>query len=1103
MPIFKPTDKNMDFPATEKKWLEYWKAEKIFEAQLARSRERAAALGKPTFVFYEGPPTANGMPHPGHVLTRVVKDLFPRFRAMQGYDVPRKAGWDTHGLPVEIEVEKDLGLEGKQDIEEYGVEAFTRKCKDSVFRYSDAWSHLTERIGFWIDLGDPYVTYHQDYIQSVWWSLKRIWDAGLIYHGAKIVPWCPRCGTALSSHEVGQGYREVADPSLFVCFKSTDEPGLMFLAWTTTPWTLLSNAALAVGTDFDYDFVKVGDETLVMASVLREKVMGKVEHEVMRTAKGSELVGREYEQLLPYMPADKPAFRIVAGDFVGLDTGTGIVHMAPAFGEDDYRVGMENNLPLINAVKPDGTFRDEVEPWKGMFVKDADPRIIKSLQERKLVLKSETYKHDYPFCWRCESPLLYYGRPAWYIRTTAIKDKMLANNQHITWLPGHIQAGRFGNFLETNVDWALSRERYWGTPLPIWRCTECDHATAMGSMRELLEQASNREQFGDEIELHKPYVDEVELTCDKCSAVMRRVPEVIDCWYDSGAMPFAQWGYPYKQGSREKLEAALPADFISEAIDQTRGWFYSLLAIATLLKECGERKQQDAQKSQDKNNDLLPWVERDWPLPYKRCLVLGLLLAKDGAKLSKSKKNYPPPEEVLEREGADAMRWFFYISNQPWTSTRFFEEGIREAQKDFLIRLRNVYSFFEIYANIDGFDPRAGSTPPIDLACADFSQASTFVPLPERTLLDQWMRSKLETATTRVTGFLEQMNIHDAARTLYDLVDMLSNWYVRRSRDRFWKSVKDAEKWAAYWTLYECLQRLTLLLAPFTPFMAEELFQGLARDLWPDSLPASVHLSSWPNSDPSLVAPGIEAQMDLVREIASLGLSARAGQKLKVRQPLARAIVILSDNTRKQAVSDLAGVIREEINVKEIVFADEAAQYVHYTIKPNFQALGPRLGKEVKTCAKVLARANAEAVVGSLHHSGKYELQLESGLLELTAADLDIRINARQGFAAADGRGAVVVLDTTVTDELRREGLARELINRIQNLRKEMDLAYEDRIRVRIGAGGSVARAATEFNNFIAAETLADDYAVTSEDLAVTREFDISGEMTRIGVEKI
>lgn len=1103
MSIFAPVERTIDPSASEKRWLEFWKERRIFQKQLDQSRHRARTEGKSTYVFYEGPPTANGMPHPGHVLTRVVKDLFPRFRAMQGYDVPRKAGWDTHGLPVEIEVEKELGIEGKQGIESYGIEPFVQKCKASVFRYSDAWAKMTERIAFWIDLDDPYVTYHTSYIESVWWSLEELWHAGFLYHGAKIVPWCPRCGTALSSHEVGLGYKEVSDPSAYVAFRSTEDPKLFYLAWTTTPWTLLSNVALAVGVNYDYDYVRVEDETLVMASALRSQVMGKIPHTVWKTVKGGDLVGKRYEQLFPYAKVEKPAFRIVAGDFVGLDAGTGIVHIAPAFGEDDYRVGQAEDLPVINLVRPDGTFVDAVTPWHGMFVKEADPLILKVLRERKQLLKSETYTHDYPFCWRCPSPLLYYPRPAWYIRTTEVKEEMLRNNAAITWLPEHIRDGRFGNFLESNVDWALSRERYWGTPLPIWTCTDCGHQTLIGSRNELHDQAwpetlSAGHGPDGEIELHRPYVDRIELVCAQCEGRMRRVPEVIDCWYDSGAMPFAQWGYPYVPGSEEKLNAALPADFISEAIDQTRGWFYSLLAIATLLKACGEKKK----KAGKPLGAVAPWYERPYPLPYRRCLVLGHVCDEKGFKMSKSKGNYLDPWTILEREGADALRWYFYRSNQPWTSVRFFAEAIRDSQREFLLRLRNVYSFFVIYANLDGFDPSQGVGNPLSPDHRAFAQGACFVPLRDRSLLDRWMISKLEHATAEVTRHLEAMNILAAAQTLDTLVDGLSNWYVRRSRDRFWQAEKTREKWAAYSTLYEALTRLSLLLAPFTPFFAEELYQHLVQALFP-SLPESVHLCSWPAVDLSAVDREIERQMDLAREIASLGLAARAAQKIKVRQPLREAIVILNHREDAAAMKELGDVLREELNVKTITFAPEASAYVRYTVKPDFKTLGPKLGSKVKSCASLLATLDAAQVVQTLERDGSIEVTLNGERYRLSKDELDIRLQAKPGFAAAGGGGAVVVLDATITEELEREGLAREIVNRIQNMRKEWDLPYEARIAVRIGAGGKVARAAIEHAQSIAYETLATDFAVRFEELDFTKTMTIENEEVRISIRRI
>ena len=1097
MDIFKPVPREIDFQATENAWARFWKEQKIFDKQLAQGRARAAAEGKPTYVFFEGPPTANGIPHPGHVLTRVIKDLFPRFYAMNGYSVPRKAGWDTHGLPVEVGIEKELGIEGKQGIEKYGVEPFIKKCKESVFKYSSLWTRMTERIGFWIDLDDPYVTFHQSYINSVWWSLKQIWDAGLIYHGHKIVPWCPRCGTALSSQEVGQGYKTVKDPSCYVAFRSKDDPNLLYVAWTTTPWTLPSNVALAVNRDFDYVYCKVDKETLVMAAALREKTLGKIPHEVVKTVKGAELLGKEYEQLFTFGKVDKPAFRVIAGDFVGLDAGSGIVHIAPAYGEDDYNVGVANDLPSINLVDTAGRFVDAVAPWKGMFVKDADKLILQELKARGQLLKTEQYEHDYPFCWRCDSPLLYYPRPAWYIRTTEIKDEMLKNNAQIGWLPEHIKDGRFGNFLQTNVDWALSRERYWGTPLPIWQC-ECGHEIMVGGGAELKALATP-ESLADvaktdgyqngEIELHKPYVDVVKITCPKCGKLMKRVPEVIDCWFDSGSMPFAQWGYPYAPGSAEKLAAAFPADFISEAIDQTRGWFYTLLAIATLLRTAAAKQKQAGKLSPE----LAPWIEKDYPLPYKKCLVLGHVCDEKGFKMSKSKGNYLDPWEVLDNEGADAMRWYFYSSNQPWTSVRFFKNAIRDAQKDFLIRLRNVYSFFVIYANIDGFNPAAGIRDEVrDLAPATFAGAATYVPLAKRSALDLWMLSHLETAAKAVTENLQAMNILSAAQELNALVDALSNWFVRRSRDRFWREEKDTTKWAAYWTLYESLARLAGLLAPFTPFMAEELYQRLFRDLFPN-LPESVHLTAWREYDPSRVNPGVEREMDVVRNIASLGLAARAAHKLKVRQPLGQAVIVLHDKNLRAAVERMGDIIRDELNVKGLEFSDDAAKYVKYEVKPDFKVLGPRLGAKMKQCAAAVAQMDPAAVVAQLDAAGHVEVEIDGEKIALSPHELSVRITAKEGFAAQSSHDVVVAIDEKITPELVAEGLAREVVNRVQNIRKELDLPYQARLQLAYAADPELTAAMEKHKDYIMAETLTVGWQSEAAAAGAPHESDIDG----------
>ncbi|MHC4870324.1 MAG: isoleucine--tRNA ligase [Planctomycetota bacterium] len=1107
MTVFKPVENQKSFADNEADILSFWKDRDIFNKQINLNTQESCSAEQrdyKSFVFYEGPPTANGIPHPGHVLTRVIKDVFLRYKSMQGFDVQRKAGWDTHGLPVEIEVEKILGIEGKEGIEEYGIEPFVKKCKDSVFKYSDLWTKMTERIGFWIDLDDPYVTYHQEYIESVWWILKKFWDAGLLYHGHKIVPYCPRCGTALSSHEVGQGYKEVFDPSLFVTFKVKGEEGLSFLAWTTTPWTLISNAALAVGVDYDYDYVSVNGETLILASALREKCLDKVPHEIIKTVKGSEIVGMEYEQLFKFMTPEKPAFRVVAGDFVGLDTGSGIVHMAPAFGEDDYRVASQNDIPVINAVEPNGTFSECITPWKGMFVKDADKLIIKELKDRKQVLKIEQYKHDYPFCWRCDSALIYYARPTWYIRTTSIKDEMLKNNAEIDWHPLHIKEGRFGNFLETNVDWALSRERYWGTPLPIWQCSSCSYQTAVGSLEELKEKAV---KMDDEIELHKPYVDDAELVCPECSSNMKRVPEVIDCWFDSGAMPLAQWGYPHAEGSVEKLKDAYPAAFITEAIDQTRGWFYSLLAISTLLKKCSQ-VQQDKLKSGDitedqVDNNLTSFLNIKYPAPYRRCLVLGHVCDEKGYKMSKSKGNYLDPWEIMDQNGADAMRWYFYSSNNPWVSVRFFKSAIRDAQKDFLVRLKNIYQFFVIYANIDGFNPAEGAAP-IASVC-DIKNSKNYIPLADRSRLDKWIMSKLENTFNGFSSGLDNMDILSACKSLDSFVDGLSNWYVRRSRDRFWKSEKDTDKWSAYWTLYECLMKFSLAAAPVIPFMAEDLYQSLAVCMW-QGLPESVHLHKWPESFAENVDVEIEAQMDLVREIASLGHSARAGQKIKVRQPLGEAIVILADNSLQKTVSEMQDVICDELNVKKLTFTDDAEKYVSYEVKPNFKALGPKLGKDMKKFASAISQLDATGIYKEVSSGNQVNVSFAGGELTVGEEELDVRISALEGYVAAQGLKCVVILDTVINPDLEKEGIARELVSRIQALRKEVDLAYEDRINTFIYAEGQVSEAVKQFEDYISGETLSVSISTDYSDQEFKTEFEVEGTPVKISfaiVEKV
>ncbi|MFN7972035.1 MAG: isoleucine--tRNA ligase [Acidobacteriota bacterium] len=1049
MPAFRPVPTDYSFQDAEVRTLALWKERRIFE----KSLERPAPRGP--FLFYEGPPTANGLPHAGHVLTRVVKDLFPRYRTMCGYRVDRKGGWDTHGLPVEIEVEKELGISGKDQIEAYGVEPFIRKCMASVFRYTREWEWLTERIGFWLDQENAYVTYHASYVESVWWSLHRLFEQGLLFQGHKVVPWCPRCGTALSSHEVGQGYESVQDPSVFVGFRTRSDPKTLLLAWTTTPWTLVSNAGLAVKADVDYAYVRVGDLTYVLAAALVAAVMGKTEHELLRTVPGRELVGTSYEPLYAFAKLDgKKAHVVIAADFVGLDAGSGIVHVAPAFGADDYKAGLENGLPVIQLVDTKGQFTADVTPWAGRFCKEADKEIARDLKERGLLFKQETYQHDYPHCWRCHGPLIYFARDSWFIRTTQELPRILANNQAIAWLPETIKDGRFGKFLEANVDWALSRERYWGTPLPIWRCTACAALRAFPSRAAI--RAANPAAFdafqrllaedadlSPHLEVHKPYIDAVAVPCERCGAEARRVPEVIDCWYDSGSMPFAQWGYPHAAGSEERFRNAFPADFISEAVDQTRGWFYSLLAVSTLV-----------------------FPEKPLPHPYRLCIVLGHVGDEKGKKLSKHHKNYVPVVELVPRGGADALRWFFLGSGNPWTNCRLTEANVEESKRDFLLRLHNVYSFFVIYASIDRWDP------------ANDAHRAGDAPLQ---LLDRWILSELSLTTSRVRSALDAYDIYGAATALSAFVDGLSNWYVRRSRDRFWRTAPptDPDKRAVHDTLFTCLITLSKLLAPFVPFYAEELHQNLVAG--PISGAAeSVHLESYPEADASRVDEALSRRMAALREIVSLGHAARSDAKIRVRQPLAEAVVVLAAPALEAELADLLPIAKDELHVERLTFAKQARDYVDVKLKLNFPALGPKLGPRVKKLQAALAARDGSALGAELEASGNVTIDVGDGgpPVTLSPDDLKVEVHPRTGFAARTAKTALVALDTTLTDDLRSKGLAREVISLLNGWRGERKLAYEARIRVRLGLPERLRAAVERHRATIAAETLAVEIAV-------------------------
>lgn len=1064
--MFQEVPSRVDFPANEQRILEFWDTHQIYARSLENRRQAKS------FVFFEGPPTANGLPHPGHCLTRVMKDVFPRYFTMRGFRCERKAGWDTHGLPVEVEVGKELGIHSKHEIEAYGVEPFIHRCIESVFRYTREWEEMTRRIGFWVNLDDAYVTYHQDYVESVWWALKRLFDRGLLYQGHKVVWWWAQGGTALSAGEVGEGYRETDDPAVTVRFRVADprrldsncDPAIptSLLSWTTTPWTLPSNVALAVHRDLDYVMLRYrgggSEEQFILAEALVEKTFHGLKVDLanelsfVRRLKGAELVGVAYEPIFRFMePTAGRRWEVDEADFVTVDQGTGVVQVAPAFGEDDFRFGREKGFGFLQLLHPDGTFRAEASEVAGQFCKDADKDIIRLLKERGVLLKRETYRHPYPYCPRAEDdPLIQYARKSWFIRTTQFKDRFLENNARMHWLPEHIKDGRFGDFLRSNVDWAISRERFWGTPLPIWECDKTGHQEAVGSFAELTakpdvaglevwESAKRADpRLSDHLRVHKPYIDAVTYRSPKDpSGRMRRVSEVIDCWFDAGSMPFAQWGYPHN--GKEKFSVQFPADFICEAIDQTRGWFYTLLAVNTLL-------QQDFGAPAE-----------SYPIPFRTCIVLGLIMGEDGKKMSKRLKNYSEPAEIFRTVGADAMRWFFLSNQAPWSSIRFQSAAIQEAQREFLIRLHNVYSFLVIYANIDRFDP-----------------VHTTRPLPAaRAMLDRWILSELHRTIAVVTQRMDAFENFPAAVRITEFVDALSNWYVRRSRDRFWAAGMSDDKRAAFWTLYECIIALDKLIAPFVPFFAEAVYQNLIRSVDQQS-PMSVHMCDWPLVDSSLIDDSLSDEMELVREVVSVGRSARTAAKLKVRQPLAAVEIILADHRLDNAVRKHENLIGDELNVKQVELASRAADYVSFSIKPDLKRLGPRFGSKMPAIVKALAAIDPATVRQSLIDTGQIALTLVGGeSVVLTADDLIIHVAALPGYAAAESKRVVVALATELTIELKREGLARELVHAIQGLRRELDLPFDARISLGIRAAGPIADAIDAYRDFIMAETLA------------------------------
>ncbi len=1106
--MFQSVEGSVRFPLLESEILRFWKERQVYEKSLARR------AGRPRFVFYEGPPTANGLPHPAHCLTRAIKDLFPRYRTMRGYLCERKAGWDTHGLPVEVEVCKELGIHSKEEIEAYGVEPFIHRCLESVFRYTRQWEIMTERIGFWVNLDQAYVTFHQSYVESVWWALKNLFDRKLLYQGHKIVWWWAQGGTALSSGEVGQGYREVADPSVYVRFplikESKDEPETSLLVWTTTPWTLPSNQFAAIHPQVQYALVDDGEgQRLILAEALVETLAAKVGHElkVLETFAGEKLIGRRYVPPFDHYhktlgdqrgtllaPGRRPAgsehlaWRVVPAEFVTVDSGTGVVHQAPAFGEVDYEVLLAEQsrfVPgegpqLICAVGPDGRFTAEAPDYQGRWVKEADKDLARALRHRGLLYHQEQYLHEYPFCWRAEEdPLIQYPRKSWFIQTTKFKDAMIANNHAVAWLPEHIRDGRFGNFLETNVDWALSRERYWGTPLPIWVSDKNpEYREAVGSYGELLAKPGLRgtevwdaakranPELSDHLKVHKPYIDAVTYTGPD-GAHMRRVPEVIDCWFDSGAMPFAQWGYPH-QGNKE-FRQQFPADFISEGIDQTRGWFYSLLATSTMLwaeDGAGSGKPADAPAPA-------------FPHPFRNCIVLGLMLGEDGQKMSKSKRNYREPGEILDRYGADALRWYFFANQPPWTSIRYNEQAIKDSIPEFLLRLWHTYSFFTIYANIDRFDPAArlsgGEDSVEQLSADELAGGEGYRPVAQRSELDRWILGELAHTVAGVIGRMDAYDNYAACQQITEFVDALSNWYVRRSRDRFWAADRESpDKLDAHWTLYECLLTTTKLVAPFVPFVAEAMWQNLAAGPFAGRTLESVHWCDFPTPSMGSVDPELSARMRLVREVVSQGRSARMVAKLKVRQPLAKVEVVLADREHLAWLEEHRSLVAEELNVKEVEYPPRADQYISYTILPDLKRLGPRLGKRLPAVKAALAKANAAELFAQLEHGGHVELALADGPVTLDSEDVQVRLQAKPGWAAAQGPAGVVVLSTELTPELLAEGTARELAHAIAGARRDIGCQYTDRILIGLVTDDVEVMAAVEqFSTYIQAETLA------------------------------
>jgi isoleucyl-tRNA synthetase len=1066
--MFKPVSPKLNVTLLEEGVLRFWKSHHIFE------KSGDQRQGAPEYVFYEGPPTANGLPGVHHALARAFKDIFPRYKVMRGYHVIRRGGWDTHGLPVEIGVEKALGFTNKSQIEAYGIARFNELCRQSAFEYIQEWERFTDRLGFSVDLGDAYVTYTNQYIESVWWILKTFWDKGLLYQGYKVVPYCPRCGTPLSDHEVAQGYAEAVDPSVFVRLPLVDELGTSLLVWTTTPWTLPGNVAVAVHPEVEYVTVERacpegGSERLVLARPLLEKVFGDEAVRVVDSYPGRKLKGKRYQPLYTFLPPDKPAYYVVLEDYVTTEDGTGLVHTAPAFGAEDMQAAQEFDLPVLVTIKDDGTFLPEVRPWSGMFVKDADPFITEDLERRGLLFRSDRYTHTYPFCWRCDTPLLYYARRTWYIRTSQYKKQLVDLNQRINWVPEHFKNGRFGNWLENNVDWALGRERYWGTPLPVWVCQACGHQLAVGSIAELSELAGR--DLSD-LDLHRPYVDEVQFLCPQCNGPMQRVPELIDAWFDSGSMPVAQWHYPFE--NQELFEQQFPADFISEAVDQTRGWFYSLHAISSLLfeTEC-----------------------------FKNVICLGLIQDAQGQKMSKSRGNMVDPWEVLNLHGADAFRWYLYTASPAGQERRFSVDLVGEVVRNFTLTLWNVYSFFVTYANLDKWLP----TSPL----AHTLTSPPTPPLKGRGAieglsdLDRWLRSELHTLTRTVTQALETYDVTNATRPIQVFVDDLSKWYLRRSRRRFWKSESDADKQAAYATLYEALVMLSKLLAPTMPFLAEELYQNLVRSIDPQA-PESVHLAEWPTYDPALIDEALNREMELAVKLASLGHSARNQAAIKVRQPLSEAAFSVGNPEEARALEQYADLLADELNVKQVRLLGSAGEVVSYTIKPLPKQLGQKYKGLFPKVSQAVLALDADQAAARLLAGEPVQVTVEGIKLDISSDEVEVRAEAHSGLAVASEGAYLAALQTDLTPELVQEGLAREFVRRVQDLRKQAEFDIADRIRLYVEASPGLAGAIQAYREYILGETLTIellDAAPPEGSASVRVEFD--GESVNFGIKQV